>query len=75
MDMMNRVQRVRRKVARSQTLTLNHEINSCTNTNWQKCKDGNKLWDRIDWKGKSVVYQPKDISPSVTSKQSFSQKS
>ena len=52
----------------AQTLALNHEkdeLNSCTNTNWQRCKDGKKLWERIDWKGKCVVYQPKDISPSV----------
>ena len=34
----------------------NEEINASINTSWKNCKkDGKKLWNMIDWKGKAEV--------------------
>ena len=52
----------------AQSLAINHEkseLNTQTNTKWQRCKNGKQLWEAIDWKGKSIVYQSNDISPTV----------
>ena len=50
----------------AQFLAINHkksEFNTCINTNWQRCQNDKQLWEAIDWKGKSIVYQSTDISP------------
>ena len=46
-----------------------HEYNIKTNKTWENCKksDGKKLWSLIDWKGKSITYETKAISPEVIS--------
>ena len=52
----------------AQFLAINHEkseFNTRINTNWQRCQNGKQLWEAIDWKGKSIVYQSTDISPTV----------
>ena len=47
----------------------NNELNSQINTSWKDCKkDGKKLWNMIDWKGKAEVKKEEPADESETTK-------
>ena len=46
----------------------NQEYNIHTNEKWKNCKknDGRRLWDAVDWKGKSIIRKSEEISAEIT---------
>ena len=54
----------------AQQLAVEHEkseFNTKVNQGWMNCKksDGKKLWENIDWSGRSIKYETPKISASV----------